>query len=132
MRFARNLMFAILTIATCLPASAQKKAGSFTLPYETKWNKVAVPAGEYSISIYSQSHQIAMLRAVSGHQSAIFLVPVAHDYNDACSESTIRFTKVNGEWNASSACFAESGLTVFFAQPANTMVASTKTAAGSH
>jgi hypothetical protein len=132
MRFARELFFAVLTVATCLPASAQRKAGTFTLPYETKWNNVTIPAGEYTISIYSESQQIAMLRPVSSRQSAVFLVPVSHDYNDDCASSTVHFAKKNGEWNATSACFADSGLTIYFAAPRSTMMASAASAAGAH
>ena len=133
MRFARNLLFAVLTLATCLPAAAQKKAGTFTMPYETKWNNVSIPAGEYAISIYSETQQIAMLRPVDSGKSAVFLVPVSHDYNGNCSSPTVSFAKKNGEWSATSVCFANTGLTIYFAAPANTMVASaSSSAAGAH
>ena len=130
MRFARSLFFAALTLATCLPAAAQRKAGTFNMPYETKWNNVTIPAGEYTISIYSEGQQIAMLRPVDSHQSAVFVVPVSHDYNNNCATSTVLFTRKNGERRATSACFADSGLTIYFAAPASTLVASA--AAGSH
>lgn len=123
MRFARSLFFAVLSVATCLPAAAQRKAGTFTMPYETKWNNVTIPAGEYAISIYSESQQIAMLRPANGRQSAVFLVPVSHDYDKNCASSTVRFARKNGAWSATSACFADSGLTIYFAAPANAIVA---------
>ena len=120
MRFASKFLFAVLTLATCLPAAAQTKAGTFTLPHETKWNNVTVPAGDYSISIYSEHNEISMLRPASGHQSAVFLVPVSHDYDSSCANSTISFAKAAGEWHAQSVCFADSGLTLYFAKPART------------
>jgi hypothetical protein len=139
MRFASKfLLLAVLTLATCLPAAAQRKAGSFTLPYTTKWNNVVIPAGEYSISIYSENNEISMLRPASGKQSAVFLVPVAHEYSGSCVSSTLLMSKVQEEWSVRSVCFADTGLTLYFASPSSSesMVASvparTLAAAGPH
>lgn len=119
MRFASKFVFAVLTLATCLPAAARQKAGTFKLPYETRWNNAVVPAGEYSISVYSENNAISMLRPVSGKQSAVFLVPVAHEYTAACNSSTLVLRKVGQEWSARSVCLAETGMTLYFAAPAS-------------
>jgi hypothetical protein len=138
MRFANKFLFVVLMLATCLPAAAQKKAGTFTLPHETKWNNVTIPAGEYSISIYSENNEISMLRPEGGKQSAVFLVPVAHEYTDSCATSTVSMSKVRDEWSVRSVCLADRGLTLYFGSRSNNarMVASapakTMAAAGSH
>ena len=138
MRFASKFLLAVLTLATCLPAVAQKKAGTFTLPYATKWNHVVIPAGDYSISIYSENNEISMLRPANSKQSAVFLVPVAHGYSGGCAHSTLLMSKEMDEWNVRSVCFADTGLTLYFAAPSSrpSMVASaparTMAAAASH
>jgi hypothetical protein len=138
MRFANKFLLAVLTLATCLPAAAQEKAGTFTLPYTTRWNNVVIPAGDYSISIYSENHEISMLRPASGKQSAVFLVPMAHEYSASCANSRLLMSKVGEEWSVRSVCFADTGLTLYFAAPSGSasMVAAapakTLAAAGSH
>lgn len=138
MRFANRFLVAVLMLATCLPVAAQKKAGTFTLPYETKWNNVTIPAGEYSISIYSENNEISMLRPESGRQSAVFLVPLAHEYTESCANSTVSMSKVRDEWSVRSVCLADRGLTLYFGSRSSnaSVVASgpvkTMAAAGSH
>ena len=117
MRFASKILFLVFSLAAWLPAAAQTKAGTFTLSHETRWNNVSIPAGEYSIAIFSENSQIAMLRPASGNHSSVFLVPVAHDYN-SCASSTISLVNNAGEWSAQSVCFADSGLTLYFARKA--------------
>lgn len=117
MRFASRFLFAVMTLATCLPASAQQKAGTFMLPYATRWNHVLVPAGEYSISIYSESQEISMLESVRGKQSALFLVPLSHDYGATCASSTLSMARAGHEWKVQSICFADTGLKLYFTTP---------------
>ena len=139
MRFARNFVLVLLALATCIPAMAQERAGVFTLPHDTRWNNVAIPAGAYSISVYANSHNVSVLRPQNTRQSAVFVVPVSLDYGAGCASSTVSLAKEAGEWRAQSVCFADSGLTLYFAGPRSngSMVASaaaTKAlaAAGSH
>ena len=136
MRFAKNFLVVLFALACSLPAAAQAKAGTFTLAHETKWNNVVIPAGEYTISVYSDSHLISSIRDESGKRS-IFVVPVAHDYGTRCTNSTVSLEKVGAGWTARSVCFAETGLTLYFAVPsqAGEMVASAglkSSATGSH
>jgi len=139
MRFAKKLVLVLLALAACVPAMAQERAGVFTLPQETRWNNVVIPAGSYSISVYADSHNVSMLRPENPHQSAVFVSPVSLEYGSGCASSTVSLLKEAGRWRAQSVCFADSGLTLHFSVPRSSsgMVASasaTKTlaAAGSH
>ena len=139
MRFARNFVLVLLALATCIPAMAQEKAGVFTLPHDTRWNNVTIPAGAYSISVYATSHNLSLLRPENTRQTAVFVVPVSLDYGAGCASSTVSLVKEAGEWRAQSVCFAESGFTLYFAGPRSSsgMVASASAtkalaAAGSH
>lgn len=43
---------AVLAVVLCSSlASAQRYAGKFTLPVETRWERAVLPAGEYSITL---------------------------------------------------------------------------------
>ena len=139
MRFASKFVLVLLALATCVPALAQEKSGVFTLSHDTKWNNVVIPAGAYSISVYENSNSMSVLRPENPHQSAVFVAPVALDYETACASSTVSLVHEVSGWRAESVCFADSGLTLYFAGPRSngSMVASaaaTKAlaAAGSH
>jgi hypothetical protein len=142
MRFAKKFVPVVLALATCIPAIAQNgdKTGVFNLQHDTRWNNVVIPAGAYSISVYASSHSVSVLRPENTRQSAVFVVPVSLDYGAGCASSTVSLANVAGEWRAQSVCFADTGLTLYFAVPRSSggMVASTSApktliaAGGSH
>ncbi len=115
MRFATKILFASLALAMSVPAVAQEKSGVFTLTHDTRWNNTVIPAGSYSISVYAGNHSVSMLRPENPHQSAVFVAPVSLDYGKTCANSTVSLVSAAGEWRAQSVCFADTGLTLYFA-----------------
>ena len=141
MRFASKFVLVLLSLATCIPALAQNgdKSGVFKLEHDTRWNNVVIPAGAYSIAVYSESHNVSVLRPENRHQSAVFVAPVSLDYAAACANSTVSLVQVAGEWRAQSVCFADTGLTLHFSVPhsngglvASASAPKTLAAGGSH
>jgi len=64
----------MVLLANCLFATGARAqgldpayAGKFTLPYEVRWGKSVLPAGDYTITIKSTgTPMIAMIRSASG------------------------------------------------------------------
>ena len=61
-------LFALVLLATCAfaaAANAQSFSARFTLPFETHWGKNVLPAGNYTMSLNSQTN-VALIRSADG------------------------------------------------------------------
>ena len=85
----------IVTLITCafaVAGNAQSSfIGRFTLPYEVHWGTVALPAGDYSITMDSFGAPI-LIRSASGEAKMFASIPVRADSEKgpACLFITVR------------------------------------------
>ncbi len=69
--------FAVLTVLACSLLSgfalAESASGQFTLPGETHWSTVTLPAGDYRYSVQlSGPMTVVLVRSTSGRPAAMF------------------------------------------------------------
>ena len=78
---AMRLLVIVLWITCAFAATANAQSnftGRFTLPYEVHWGTVALPAGDYSITMASYAAP-ALIRSASGKAKMFTRTPVRAD-----------------------------------------------------
>jgi hypothetical protein len=71
-------LVAVVLLATCAfaaAANAQTFSAKFTLPFETHWGKNVLPAGNYSMSLDSQTN-VAHVRSADGKTVGFTPIPI--------------------------------------------------------
>jgi hypothetical protein len=71
-------LFAVVLLATCAfaaAANAQSFYAKFTLPFETHWGKSVLPAGNYTMSLNSQTN-VALIRSADGNTVGFTPIPI--------------------------------------------------------
>jgi hypothetical protein len=71
-------LFAVALLATCAfaaSANAQSFYGKFTLPSDTHWGKNVLPAGNYTMSLNSQTN-VALIRSADGNTVGFTPIPI--------------------------------------------------------
>jgi hypothetical protein len=71
-------LFAVVLLATCAfaaTANAQSFSGKFTLPSETHWGKNVLPAGNYTMTLNSQT-KVALVRSANGKTVGFTPIPI--------------------------------------------------------
>jgi hypothetical protein len=71
-------LFAVVLLATCAfatSANAQSFYGKFTLPFDTHWGKTVLPAGNYTMSLNSETN-VALIRSANGSTFGFTPIPI--------------------------------------------------------
>jgi hypothetical protein len=71
-------LFAVVLLATCAfaaAANAQSFYAKFTLPFDTHWGKNVLPAGNYTMSLNSQTN-VALVRSADGKTVGFTPIPI--------------------------------------------------------
>lgn len=81
----------LVAVTACVMIAPRLQAttavqGKFTLPFEAKWGKVSLPAGDYALAINQYSSMARVVISQSGHYVGITL-PEVFDYTENKSKS---------------------------------------------
>lgn len=94
---SRLYLIAIFALAVSISASAAHaqtySTGKFTLPNDTQWNNVSLPAGNYTFQIKETVTSAKLLRVRGEHQTAQFMV---YPTGDAANRSELTLEVRNG------------------------------------
>jgi hypothetical protein len=84
----RVVFLALLaTVASVGLLSAEDYKGTFTLPFETRWGKAVLPAGDYSFTIHTtKSPQLATIR---GENGSVFAMPSGYSNREVNGRSEL-------------------------------------------
>jgi hypothetical protein len=92
----------VALVLTCLAAgtaSAQARYTSkVTLPFEVRWGKTMLPAGEYRFQVLAGGGFLTAINAVGGKASAL-AVPIAVDEVAFSAADSLLLTKDGGQWH---------------------------------
>ena len=96
----KSLLVAL--VLTCLAAgtaSAQARYTSkVTLPFEVRWGKTMLPAGEYRFVVFAGGSMLTVINAVGGKTSAL-AAPIAVDEVAFSDADSLLLTKDGGQWH---------------------------------
>ena len=115
MTFAKKMTLVFGFVATSfLASSAQEVNARFTLQYPTSFDGKVLPAGNYRLQTINRGKLLAMITSVDGTNDGLITVPKSLDYTSGCAKSGLRTALQSGQWSATSVCFADSTLTLYF------------------
>ena len=116
-RFAA--IFAVALIALGIGTSqaiAQSSAqGSFTLPFEVRWNNIALPAGDYTFDMKSTAINSPMV--LDGPNGRIFIRGMVVEDERSGQGSTLRVDRIGGEHFVKDLYLAPSGKRISYWEP---------------
>ena len=120
MKFANvKKMSLVLSLgaALALSAHAQDAQAKFKLPHDARLGQTVLPAGEYTVTLSMVGSTRAYI-VPEGKGSAMFVLPVSTDEYASCSSSSVSMHRSGSAWSVRSICFAEPGIALYFAMPA--------------
>jgi hypothetical protein len=97
-----------------LVSSAQEVNARFTLEHPTSFDGKVLPAGTYRLQTINRGKLLAVITSTTGTNDGLMTVPKSLDYTSGCAKSSLRTAMQSGEWSATSVCFAETALTLYF------------------
>ncbi len=113
----RFLVLALL--AACFNAglaSAQVSAGKFTLPFETRWGRAVLPAGDYSFTLASGS--LPAIVTVRGEGNAAMIMATGGTSQGRISDQSALFVvRSGGKATVRSMYLEHLGLTFYYTAP---------------
>jgi hypothetical protein len=106
MRTTRKLVcmksLLVALVLTCLAAgtaSAQARySGKVTLPFEVRWGKTMLPAGEYRFQVLAGGGFLTAINEVGGKRIAL-AAPIAVDEVAFSAADSLLLTKDGGQWD---------------------------------
>ena len=115
----KSLLVAL--VLTCLAAgtaSAQARyTGKVTLPFEVRWGKAMLPAGEYRFQVLAGGGFLTAINAVGGKASSL-AAPIAVDEVPFSATDSLLLTKDGGQWHVREVRLASEGRTLAY-EPRN-------------
>jgi hypothetical protein len=115
MTFAKKMTLVFGFVATSfLASSAQEITARFTLEHPTSFGGKILSAGTYRLQTVNRGKLLAVITSMNGTNDGLMTVPKSLDYTSGCAKSSLRTALQSGEWSATSVCFAESELTLYF------------------
>lgn len=115
MTFANKMTLVFGIVATSfLASSAQEVNARFTLQHPTSFDGKVLPTGNYRLQTVNRGKLLAVITSTDGSNAGLMTVPKSLDYTSACAKSSLRTSLQGGEWSATSVCFADSALTLYF------------------
>lgn len=118
--------------ATVLAGSAQEITAKFTLQHPTSFGSKILPAGDYRMQTLNQGTLLALITSMDSQKESVVLVPKSREYTAACTRSSLQTIAKNGQWTATSICLADTGLTLYFSEPAMKQPVSSAALAGTY
>lgn len=118
-RIRFTAILAIALVAFGIGAShamAQAAArGSFTLPFEVRWNSTVLPAGAYSFDMKSTATPALMV--LEGPNGRIFVRGMVVSNEQSDEGSALRVDRINGERFVKDLYLANSGTRISYWEP---------------
>ena len=115
----KSLLVAL--VLTCLAAgtaSAQARYTSkVTLPFEVRWGKTMLPAGEYRFQVLAGGGFLTAINAVGGKRSAL-AAPIAVSEVAFSADDSLLLTKDGGQWHVREVRLPSQGRTLAY-EPRN-------------
>jgi hypothetical protein len=134
MTFAKKMTLVFGFVATAfLASSAQEVNARFTLQHATSFDGKVLPAGNYRLQTVNRGKLLAMITSTDGTNDGLMTVPTSLDYTSGCAKSSLRTALQSGQWSATSVCFADRSLTLYFGdEPKRQQSVKTAALAGSY
>lgn len=115
MTFTRKMTLVFGFVATSfLASSAQEINARFTLEHPTSFDGKVLPAGNYRLQTVNRGKLLATITSMDGSNAGLMMLPRSLDYTSSCAKSILRTSSQSGKWSASSVCFADTGVTLYF------------------
>jgi len=113
----RILLLAVLAAALSASlASAQDYEGKFTLPFEARWGKAVLPAGDYSFRV--NASQIPCMVSVSqGRQTLAFILTSDTTRGRVAGSSALIAVRSAGSYRIRALQLAEAGVVLEYMPP---------------
>jgi hypothetical protein len=122
MKNLRNRFAAILAVALVAfgigagLAMAQAGAhGSFTLPFEVRWNSTVLPAGDYTFDMKSTATPALMI--LEGPNGRIFVRGMVVSNEKSDQGSSLRVDRISGQHFVKDLYLADSGTRISYWEP---------------
>ena len=116
-RVVKNL---VLTLASAFIfagiASAQACKGQFTLPFEAKWGRATLPAGDYTFTLNSAGRP-SIIKVEQGNRNVALVMAQSATASDASKESELVVTRGSGQARIRILHLAELGTDLYYAAP---------------
>jgi hypothetical protein len=116
-RVVRSL---VLTVASAFIfagiASAQVCKGQFTLPFDARWGRATLPAGDYSFTLNSAG-QPSIVKIEQGNRNIALVMAQSATASDASRESELIVTRSGGSARIRVLHLAELGEDLRYAAP---------------
>ncbi len=115
---ARVKLLGAILMATCLFVAAANAEpfyrGKFTLPYEVKWGKAVLPAGEYCLTLrYSNGTLLTIVETVRG-EAALVVMPARISQHNRPGLNALIIERSSNESTVRELRLAEVGLVLGF------------------
>lgn len=108
------LLVAVLMAIPAFTISANAEpvyVGKFTLPYEVHWHRALLPAGEYTITVSSESAP-ALVRSTNGSKTLYTEVPIVANSDEG--SASLLITTAGGQHTVRSMSSPLLGATLIF------------------
>jgi hypothetical protein len=117
LKSVRILLLAVLAAALSASlASAQDYEGKFTLPFEARWGKAVLPAGDYSFRV--NASQIPCMVSVSqGRQTLAFILTSDTTRGRVAGSSALIAVRSAGSYRIRALQLAEAGVVLEYMPP---------------
>lgn len=90
--------------------------GDFTLPFETRWGKAVLPAGDYSFSVHQVSDSTALV-TVRGKKANAVVMTAAVDACQECGTSALIVLRQGGQRTVQALRLRSLRMTLYYAPP---------------
>jgi hypothetical protein len=110
LKSVRILLLAVLAAALSASlASAQDYEGKFTLPFEARWGKAVLPAGNYSFRV-NPSQDPCVVSVSHGRQIVAFILTSATSKGEVAGSSALIAVRSAGSYRIRALRLAERGV----------------------
>ncbi len=117
LKSVRILLLAVLAAALSASlASAQDYEGKFTLPFEARWGKAVLPAGDYTFRV-DPNNEPCMVSLSQGRQIVAFILTSDTTRGKVAGSSALIAVRNAGSYRIRALQLAESGVVLEYSSP---------------
>jgi hypothetical protein len=114
----RILLLAVLAAGLSASlASAQEYQGKFTLPFEARWGKAVLPAGDYSFCVNPSAPPYTVLVSQEGRGGAFIEANVGATRGEVADSSALIAVRNAGSYRIRALRLAEAGVVLEYTPP---------------
>jgi hypothetical protein len=117
LKSVRILLLAVLAAGLSASlACAQEYQGKFTLPFEARWGKAVLPAGDYSFRV-NPSHEPCIALVSQGRQYVAFITTNNEPRGEVAGSSALIAVRSAGSFRIRALRLAEAGVVLEYMPP---------------